>query len=218
MPGYLRAEVVLGTQSNWTFQIAANQQVNGQPQAPTEFRLNQNDGFLMESIGVLFYDFLTADGNAGRARARLQTFANPLPVGATSGAIGGFGPTNAPLLEVAYNGFLTFRANDTVYIPGINMNRFKYVGPAQNGLAVSTAAAANVMGDSSYQDGAGLADVSVPMTLINGQANNQFTVQCPVNIDLTTVGARSVVSVLLVQGWYCQNAGNARVSGGGMQQ
>ncbi len=197
-PGYLRSEVVLGAAQNQvTFEMAANQQnPNGQAIAATENRLKVNDAFYPTDYGVFFYKYTTATVRT-RLLAQLQSFGNDAVFGANAAEVNG-----------AYNGFLSLRVNDRVYFDSVDLLRFKYVTPAQEGLAVSTAASNNAYFESGWS-GDVLASMSDPLVRLNGQFSNKFTANFPDSLDFTKVGTETVVAVMFVRGWLAQNAGTA---------
>jgi len=195
-PGYLRSEVVLGAAQNQvTFEMAANQN-NGQAISPTENRLKVNDAFYPTHYGVFFYTYTTATART-RLLAQLQSFGNDAVFGA-----------NAPEVNGAYNGFMSLRVNDRVYFDSVDMLRFKYVTPAQEGLAVSTAASNNAYFESGWNTDV-MPDLSDPLVRLNGQFSNKFTVNFPDSLDFTKVAANTVVAVMFTRGWLVQNAGTA---------
>lgn len=199
LPSYLRAEVTLGSaQNSITFEVAANQQVPGQTQSPTENRLKVNDAFYPSHYGLFFSTWATATANA-RSRAQLYSFANTVVFGA-----------NAPEVDGAYNGYGSLRVNDRVYFDSLDLMRFKRVTPAQQGLAVSTAAADNKYFGDGWEGDAAFAHLPDPLVRLNGQFSNKFTAHFPISLDFTKVAANTVSAVLYLRGWLVQNAGTAR--------
>lgn len=195
-PGYLRSEVVLGAAQNQvTFEMAANQN-NGQAISPTENRLKVNDAFYPTHYGVFFYTYTTATART-RYLAQLQSFGNDAVFG-----------LNAPEVDGSYNGFLSLRVNDRVYFDSVDMLRFKYVTPAQEGLAVSTAASNNAYFQSGWNTDI-LPDMADPLVRLNGQFSNKFTVTFPDSLDFTKVAGQTMVAVMFTRGWLVQNAGTA---------
>lgn len=199
LPGYIRAENVLGVQNNIQFEIAENVQVAGQAQSPVENRLRQNDAFYVTHYSVMFYTFVTATGNPARAAARLQTFPN-LDV---------FG-LNTPSVVAAYNGKLSLRVNDTVYMDSLDMTRFMNAHSAQEGLAVSAVAVTGVMDTSDWSQNDMFAHLIDPLVRLNGMFNNRFAIQLPDNVSFSLVAGSSVAAVLYLRGWLMQNGGGQR--------
>jgi len=197
-PGYLRSEFVLGAAQNQvTFEMAANQNNPGQQLSPLENRLKMNDAFYPTEYSVFFYTYTTATAST-RLRAQLQSFGNT----------GGSG-LNAPEIDGAYNGALALRVNDRVYFDSVDMLRFKYVGEAQQALAVSTAATLNSYFSSEWNTG-NMPDMADPLVRLNGQYSNKFTATFPDSLDFTKVAGQTVVAVMYTRGWLAQNAGTGR--------
>lgn len=199
LPGYLRSEVVLGTANEISFALGENQQANGQAISPTENRLRINDAFFITHFGVMFYTFTTADGIAGRARARLRTFDNAAIFGA-----------NAPEVLGAYNGKLSLRVNDTVFIDSMDMMRFYNVGTAQEGLEVSTGAVQNAYLADSWANPDMFALETDPLVRLDGPGSNRLSIQLPDSLVFTQVPTESVVAVAYCRGWLSQNGGAMR--------
>jgi hypothetical protein len=198
LPGYLRAEVVLGVQNEIAFAVGENVQVAGQPVSATENRLQMNDAFYITHYSVMFATWVTATAGA-RVRAGLHTFAN--------GAVFGL---NAPSVEGAYNGRLSLRVDDTVFMDSMDMLRFKAAGTAQEGLAVSTAATNNAYTESRFINSEAFAQETDPLVRLNGMSRNQFRIALPDTLDFGLVVGSSVSAVLYLRGWLAQNSGAAR--------
>lgn len=198
LAGYIRAEAVLGVQNSLQFEIG-DKNFPGQAIQGVENRLRNNDAFYPTHFSVMFYDFLTANGSAARAAARLQTFPN-LDV---------FG-LNTPSVITAYNGNLSLRVNDTVYMDSLDMTRFMRASVAQEGMAISSVATTGVMDTSEWNQNDMFAHVVDPLVRLNGQFSNQFTLRLPGNVSFNLVADHSVVAVLYLRGWLCQNGGGTR--------
>lgn len=200
LASYIRAEVVLNVQNSLEFAIRDNEQIPGQPVFATENRLRQNDAFYPTHYNVSFLTYNTTVAGA-RARAKLQNFANPNVFG-----------LNAPEVEGAYNGLLSLRVNETVFIDSLDMARFKFAEQAQQGLAVSTVAGTGVVPESTWRRDEAFAHEDSPLVRLNGQFNNRFTVKFPDVLDFTKEAANdlAVVAVLYLRGWLMQNGGGTR--------
>lgn len=204
--GYLRAEVVLGSQSGIDlFPVLDQQTVAGQQQAPTERRLITNDGFWMTHLAVMFYTFETGEtiqeSFANRARARLQSFANDQVFG-----------LNAPEVEGAFNGRLKLTVDSVVWIESLDMNAFKFAEQAQQGLAVSDVVTTGVMSQNTWRQDEAFKRIMAPMIYLNGQSNVQFRVTFPDTLDFGLVDGSQVAAVLYLRGWHNANGGMARVA------
>lgn len=197
--GYIRAENVLGAGvNNIPFEINANQQVVGQATVASENRLQVNDAFYPTHYSVMFQSFVTATAGA-RAAARLHTFPN-LDI---------FG-LNTPSISTAYNGNLSMRVNDTVYMDSLDMWRFCNASVAQEGMAISSVATTGVMDMSAWSQNDAFAHCIDPLVRLNGQFRNQFNVKLPNSVSFLLEAANTVVAVLYLRGWLMQNGGGTR--------
>lgn len=201
LPGYIRSEVVLGTQNEISFAIGTNEQANGQTIFSTENRLNINDAFFITHWAVGFYTYATATTGA-RARARIHQFPNTSVFG-----------LNAPEVAGAYNGKLSLRVDDRVYVDGMDMMRFYNAGTAQQGLAVSTAATNNAYFADAWDNVGGFANETDPLVRLNGPGKNIFRIALPDTMNFTQVVGSNVVAVLYLRGWLSQNGGGFRATG-----
>lgn len=201
LPGYIRSEVVLGTQNEISFAIGTNEQANGQTIAATENRLNINDAFFVTHYSVGFMTFATATP-AERPRASIHQFPNTQVFG-----------LNAPSIQGAYNGKLSLRVDDRVYVDSMDMMRFYNAGTAQQGLAVSTAATNNAYFADAWDNVGGFAHETDPLVRLNGPGKNIFRVSLPDTMNFGLVAGQSVVAVLYLRGWLSQNGGGFRATG-----
>jgi len=198
LPGYIRSEVILGQQNQVRFPIRTDETANGQAVFATERRLDINDAFYIKHYSVMFYQYVTATAGA-RARAKLHTFPNLVAFG-----------LNAPEVDGAYNGNISLRVDDRVYIDAMDMARFRNVGAAQEGLAVSTAAANNLYQADAWQQNDAFANETDPLVRLNGPGKNLFTLNFPDQLDFTKVAGSTCVAVLYLRGWQSQNGGGFR--------
>lgn len=197
--GYLRAENLLGgSTNNIAFEINANQQITGQATVASENRLQVNDAFYPTHYSVMFQEFVTATAGA-RAAARLHTFPN-LDIF----------KLNTPSISTAYNGSLSLRVNDTVYMDSLDMWRFVNASVAQEGMAISSVATTGVMDMSAWSQNDAFAHCIDPLVRLNGQFRNQFNVKLPNAVSFALEAADSVVAVLYLRGWLVQNGGGTR--------
>ena len=193
LPGYLRSEVTLGSTNSIDFAIGVNEQANGQPVVPTENRLRINDAFFVTHFSLMFYTFTTADGVGGRARARMRTFDNTTIFG-----------LNAPSVRAAYNGKLSLRVDDTVFIDSLDANRFYTVGLAQEGVGGAVA--------DQYINPEMFALETDPLVRLGGPQSNRLTLTLPDSVNFGLVVGQTVVAVAYLRGWLSQNGGAMRTA------
>lgn len=198
LPGYIRSEVALGVQNEISFAIGTNEQANGQTISATENRLNINDAFFITHYSVGFLTF-TAATPTTRQRAPIHQFPNTQVFG-----------LNAPSLQGAYNGKLSLRVDDRMYVDSMDMMRFYNASTAQQGLAVSTAASNNAYFADAWDNVGGWAHETDPLVRLNGPGKNIFRVALPDTMDFTLVAGQTVVAVLYLRGWLSQNGGGFR--------
>lgn len=200
LASYLRSEFVLGVQNSIDFAVRDNEQIPGQPVFATENRLRQNDAFYPTHYSVMFYTFDTTAAGA-RERAKLQTFGNPNVFG-----------LNAPEVDGAYNGLLSLRVNETVFMDSLDMARFKFAECAQQGVAVSAVVTTGVVPESTWRGDEAFAHEDSPLVRLNGQFNNRFAIKFPDVLDFTLESENNlaVVAVLYLRGWLMQNGGGTR--------
>jgi hypothetical protein len=198
LPGFIRSEVVLGVQNEISFAIGTNEQANGQTIVATENRLNINDAFFITHYKVGFLTFPTATP-ADRLRARIHQFANTQVFG-----------LNTPSVQGAFNGKLSLRVDDKVFIDSMDMLRFYAASEAQQGLAVSTAASNNAYFADAWDNVEGWANETDPLVRLNGPGKNIFRVQLPDTVSFNLVAGQQVVAVLYLRGWLSQNGGGFR--------
>lgn len=199
LPGYLRSEVVLSTTNRIEFAIGVNEQAEGQAIAPTENRLRINDAFFVTHWSVMFYTFVTASGLPARSRARLHTFDNSAIFG-----------LNAPSLRAAYNGKLSLRVNDRVYVDSMDAMRFYQVGTAQQGVEVSTGAAQPAYVADNFTNSEAFALETDPLVRLDGAGSNRLALTLPDSVNFGLVAGSSVVAVAYLRGWLSQNGGSMR--------
>lgn len=205
LKGYLRSEVVLGVQNTIDFSIKEGELAPGQALiSPDENRLRLNDAFYATHYSVMFRIWDTADATT-RVLAPLQTFANANVFAGVAAAI-----------EGAYNGALSLRVNDTVYVDSMDMNSFKYVDMAQQQQAISTVAGAGIQSSSAWNQDKAFREMTSPLVRLNGLFRNQFRVTLPANLNFTAEAGQTVGAVLYVRGWLMQNGGSTRTKRGGV--
>lgn len=199
LPGYLRSEVALGTTNRIDFAIGVNEQADGQAIVPTENRLRINDAFFVTHWSLMFYKYTTSGGVAARSRARLHTFDNAAVFGA-----------NAPSLLAAYNGKMSLRVNDRVYVDSMDAMRFYAVGTAQEGVEVSTGATNPAYVADHFINSEAFALETDPLVRLDGAGANRLSLTLPDSVVFTNVGTETVVAVAYLRGWLSQNGGSLR--------
>ncbi len=122
-PHVLRSEVAITNTDNiLTFPILEDSI------APlkTEVRLNKNDIMFMTGIGMFIYNKVAnAEG-----KGVLQTFPNQIHFSATNTGA-------ATDLETIYNGQLRLQVGTTEFLPGLDMNIFRWVPQTQQSAATN---------------------------------------------------------------------------------
>lgn len=205
LKGYLRSEVVLGAQNTIDFSIKEGELAPGQALiSPDENRLRLNDAFYATHYSIMFRTWNPNDPTA-RTQSRLQTFANEKVFGVNAGGV-----------ELAYNGALSLRVNDTVYIDSMDMNSFKRVSMAQQGQAISSVAVTGIQSDSEWNQDQAFREMTSPLVRLNGLYRNQFRVTLPANFDYASDHNLAVGAVLYLRGWLMQNGGSTRTKRGGV--
>lgn len=190
--GSLRLEQVLSTQSSVTFQIQDTTAAT-----ITEIRLNQNDAFVIEKMGLFVSKRVTAEAVSSQI---LHTFPND-KVFLTAAEL------NA--VRGVYNSKMLIQLNDIVYGKSIDTTRFLRSDEAQAGVAVSTVATTGVMGASSFEGNRNFISLT-PNIILNGTSNNSITVQFPESLVFTPAAAQTNSLVLICRGTLVQNGGRMR--------
>ena len=201
LPGYIRSEVELGIQNEIVFKIGSNEQANGQTIKATENRLDINDAFFVTHYGV-FFGYVDTTDPANRGAMRLHSFPNAAV----------FDAANNGALETCYNGKLSLRVDDRVFIDSMDMMRFLNASTAQQGLEVSTGATTPAYLQSAWSQSDAFAHEVDPLVRLNGPGKNIFKVQLPNSWDFTA-GHDTIVAVLYLRGWLSQNGGGFRATG-----
>lgn len=197
LEGYLRSEVVLGVTNGFEFPLRFDEQAPGQDIAATENRLRQNDAFYPIDYSIQFYTYAT-NVAGDRWRQPLQTFAN--------GQVFGL---NTPEVAGAYNGRMSLRVNNVVFMDSLDMQRFQFADTAQQGVEISGPAPGAYERSATYRDAA-FARITDPIVRLNGYYSNRFAVAFPDQLDFTKVTNAAVVAVLYLRGWLFQNGGGQR--------
>jgi hypothetical protein len=199
--GFLRLDVLLGTNGQYVFQPNA---ATGQPPANvTETRVRQADVFIATSLGF----FLKRVGSATPAATddaigQLYTFPDNVI----------FPTTESTNLEVLYNSSLQITIGNQIVVQGLDLLQMRRVGMAQQGLQASQQAAA-VGTAGAYQrsqwDGSeyGFAPLHQAFAF-NGQNNQQINLILPTAINCTAAGAFTNYGTIIMRGVLAINASN----------
>jgi hypothetical protein len=187
---FLRLESQLGNSNTITFNALVNQGTT----IVTEKRLDQPNVFVVGDFILFIRKHVNTEPQSVSV---LDTFPNPTVYTAAN---------EARNLQAMYNGYLQLRVNQTVYIDSIDTLRYKRVGVAQRGLAVSTAGANNTYGDSELDNGDYASYDQVPGVVLSGADNIQFQITLPEAVDLSAPAGQTNYAVLIARGFLRQNA------------
>jgi hypothetical protein len=157
----------LGNSGAYTFQVNENQN-----KLVSEIRLRQGDAFIPTHVGL--YLTKTADAtDAELSAAKKHTFPNTVVFS---------GSNEAKNLEAIYNSRLQVQVNSVNLTETLYTQRFKRVGMAQQGLAISTAASNNSYQQSSWDnDMYGMCAMSQSIAF-NGVQNNVINLILPASV------------------------------------
>lgn len=188
--GFLRFETKIVNGRN-VFQFKLKK---GNDDNITERRIDDNDGFLITHLG--FFLMKRLETNPGIEV--LQTYPNSEIFKDVAGEAEG----DAPLfigshLEAIYNGALTVKVGQTVYIDGLDLHRFRAVPQTQGG----DKAIAQVNSKDGFHE-------VTPQILINGSQSTEITVQAPVNGSMKiahTAESTNNYVVLVARGFLVKN-------------
>lgn len=186
---YLRFETVLTSSQNVIFNVLSNQG-NG-VQRSTEKRLNTPDAFIVSDFG-----FMIKKVTATTTDAQAKLFSYPEPSVFTG--------TEAKNLENLWNGYLTVKIDQTTWIDSLDMKRFYNVGQAQQGLAVSANATANLYQNSEWSHSSWGFDGLEPAIRFDGASNNDVTINLPESLNMAGAANESNIAVLMVRGYLIQ--------------
>lgn len=187
-PSYLRVEKTLGTQSNLSFSVLQNE---GSANV-TEKRLSISDTFTVTGIGIFLGFHAAADDISEMA---LHTYPNSAV----------FGSAKVDELQTYYNGFLSIRINQTVFVDSWDTQRHYAVGTAQEGVAISANTTVNLFQKSTWDGGNyGFASLTPTITL-SGAAKNDIQLTFPASKDMTPASGTGY-AVIIFRGFLNQNA------------
>ena len=188
-PGYLRLDQVLGIQNRVTFPVLVNE---GGAQRNSERRLAPSDAFYVSRVVVHVTKQVIADPDGS---SEPELWANPAV----------FTGVDQPAVAAIMNtGRLRVEVDGVVYIQGLDLLRFRQVGPAQaalNILAGNPYGASEWNTDQAYQD-------CTPVFRLNGGSSNIVEVLLGASVNATApVGTDENVLTVGFHGWLAQNAG-----------
>ena len=186
-PSYLRLEKTLGTQSNLAFNVLQNE---GSANV-TEKRLSISDTFTVTGIGI-FLGYHTASDDV--SEMALHTYPNSTA----------FGSGKVDELQTYYNGFLSIRINQTVFLDSWDTQRHYAVGTAQEGL-VLTGGQTNAYFKSEWQGGNYGFQAVTPTLTLSGAAKNDVQLTFPASKDMTPTSGTGY-AVIIFRGFLNQNA------------
>lgn len=186
-PSYLRVEKTLGTQSNLSFSVLQNE---GSANV-TEKRLSISDTFTVTGIGI----FLGHLPSGTVDKMSLHSYNNSAV----------FGTAKVDELEDFYNGFLSIRINQTVFLDSWDIRRHYAVGTAQEGLAASANATVNLYQKSTWEGGNYGFQAVTPTLTLSGAAKNDVQLTFPASQDLAPTSGTGY-AVIIFRGFLNQNA------------
>lgn len=192
-PGYLRLEQsVQNTLTNVQFNVLENQGT----QNVTERRLKLPDAFVVEkmTICIMKAGATTTASQEEIAVSQLHTFPNPTVFSAANEA--------ANLMNL-YNGYMSVRVNETVYIDSMDIMRFYRVSTSQQGAGPAVAIPRSEWNapDYSFYE-------FTPTITLDGGASNYINLYFPSSINMSGTTSQNFV-VCIARGFLIQN-GSAR--------
>lgn len=187
-PGFLRLEALLGATSVISFDLLVNQ---GKP-TKTENRLQITDTFIVTDLG--FFVFKVAAG-ATTTLGKLRTFANPTIFSAAGEA--------DRINAIWESGKFQMTKNGVQSIPALDMERFRSVGIAQEGLQVG--AANSYFADERRDARVGFIETFTPVITFQGNDNVTLNVNLPESVNLAGTDSDNY-AVLYFRGFLRQNA------------
>lgn len=148
---------LVANQSVYTFPVMVNQQSAGNTQFNTELRLNIQDTFLPQYVGMFI---LPVTGSATDTTWRPLTWANPAVL------------ANATQMNAVYNGQLIISVNNTNYITQWKTSRFMKVPRTQQTAALGAGSPADELdgGDDGFYP-------MQPYVIISGSSNMGVTIK-----------------------------------------
>lgn len=186
---FLRFETPLTSSQSVTFNVLAGMGAN---QQSTEHRLKTPDSFIITEMSLMIRK---TTSTITAAQSKLFTY----PEATVFSKAG-----ESQALENVYNGFMTVKIDQTTWIDSLDLSRFRRVGLAQQGLAVSANATANIQLQSEQSNNSWGYDCLTPSIKLDGGSNNDITLNLPESIDMTGVSGTTNFAVLVVRGFLVQ--------------
>lgn len=165
---------LVANNNEYTFPVMVNIQSQGGTQFNTELRLNQQDTFLPQYIGM----FIIPASSSTDTTWRPLTWPNPAVL------------TNATQMTALYNGTLKVAVNNTNYITNWKTSRHMVVPRTQQTAALGAGSPAD-----EFDGGDSTLFPFQPQVIISGTSNMQISVKLPV--APTAVDANSRIAILL---------------------
>jgi hypothetical protein len=182
--GELVLFATLGTSGSYTFQVNENQN-----RLVSEIRLRQGDAFIPTHVG-LFLGKVASSTPTDAQIAQVQKHSYP--------NLSVFGAATDPL-EAIYNSRLQIQVNSVNLTETLYTQRFKRVGTAQKGVAVSTIATTGLYQQSEWaNDMYGMCALSQSIAF-NGVQNNTINLILPAAVD-TTVASTTNYAIVVFKG------------------
>ena len=186
-PGYLRLEALTGTTSRYDFRVLENQGATLVP----EQRLKLSDAFYVTHVAVYIRKD-TAGAPIGSGEP--QTWASQLIFPAAEGLA---------MATIMNTGRLNVQVDGVVYIQGLDLMRFRKVGPAQMGTLQATGATAYPASEWSTGE---VFQAATPVFRLNGGSNNEVSILLGQSVAAGAVAGANYISVHF-HGFLAQNAG-----------
>jgi len=202
---YLRLETPIeGTFTNIAFNVLANQ---GTPTA-TEQRLQIADGFVITKFGFTLLKVPTtttaAPTAAQQGAAQIYSYPNATAFSQSGQA--------ANLLSI-YNGYLSFRYRNTVYMESYAMQNFYSVPTSQEGTTTAvyynSGATTYTIAKSGWQPETSMVSIE-PTMKISGTQKIDININLPASVNLAGSGSGSqTVACLWMKGFKVANGARA---------
>ena len=201
--GYLRSEIKLDASvSTYIFGINKNDTYQGQPQYPSEQRLNQQDSFYISSVGY-FLNVRRSSGNNTDYGSQLFTH----PPGQLANAT-----DNINTWEALWNADLQIKVNNTIYNPAWDVQR-QYCTPQTQYPLFGNYDPNQQYPVNDERDGATSGYFPMqPLLLMDGSYENIFTLTFKEPINNITI-APDMRMVLYLRGILCNNISKLMVPG-----
>jgi hypothetical protein len=183
-PGFLRLHATLKNSSGkYQFQLLKDNNSD----KPTEMKLDRNDAFVVDSVCLA----LLKEGTGTEGLGELQMYPNPFIFN---------GANEARDLELVYNGKMSIRVGNIVYIEGMDTQRFRSVGTAQQNAATNRSERNRKTGF----------DKMTPQIVFEGDKKTEITVEFPTftgNAFASSIRAENHL-VLLFRGFHINGGSN----------